>query len=160
MKLTEDEKLELIIRRMQTDASVDAPAASLKYAKDIFRTRSTESSSLLKRIVGVLTADLAGGRPAFGERSTSSSTVRQALFTAEDNAVDFRISKSGELCDLRGQVLGEGFDNADVIVRSGEREFRATSNDDGEFAVDAIPVNSASIEITGPESTIVVQLDL
>lgn len=160
MKLTDDEKLELIIRRMQNDASVDAPPASQKYAKDIFRTRTVGSPGVLKRLVAVLTADLAGGRPAFGERSTSASTVRQVLFTAEDNAVDLRITKNGEHRDLRGQVLGEGFDNAGVIVRSGDREFAASIDDDGEFRLDALPASSASIEINGPRSTIMIEVDL
>lgn len=160
MKLTEEEKLDLIIRRMQTDDSVDAPAELQKYAKDLFRARLVEAPGLLKRIVAVLTADLTAGRPAFGERSASASAARQMLFTADDNALDLRITETGDERSLRGQVLGEGFDNARVTVESNGATFEGSTDDDGEFEIDGVPAGHASLAISNWDTEIVVRLDI
>jgi hypothetical protein len=102
---------------MQTDTAVDAPTELTKAAKSFFRTRVVEPTpSLIQRIAAVLTVDLAPGRAAFGERSAAGAQARQMLFDAGDNAVDLRVTKTEKGFDLRGQILGEGFDKGSVEI--------------------------------------------
>lgn len=126
-----DELTDKIIRLMQTDDSMDAPADSIKWAKNIFRTRAAAEpkKSLVQKILAVLQVDLSGAQPAFGERSATLSQTRQMLFQAGDNAVDLRISEGENGFELHGQILGEGF--AGCVVKFGDLETRA--NQQSEF---------------------------
>ena len=57
-----EQKLEHIIRRMQADTSIDAPADALKYVSDLFRTRAAEPKpTLVQRLVAALKVDLVLG---------------------------------------------------------------------------------------------------
>jgi len=121
---------------MQTDDSVNAPADSVKWAKNIFRTRAAEpKKSLVQKVLAVLQMDLSGAQPVFGERSASASQTRQMLFQAGDNSIDLRISKSEKGSFVRGQILGEGF--AGGIARLGD--FQAEANELSEFKFTEIP---------------------
>jgi hypothetical protein len=131
-----DELINKIIHLMQTDDSVDAPADSVKWAKNIFRTRAIEpKKSLVQKILGVLQMDLSGAQPAFGERSASVSPTRQMLFQAGDHSVDLRISKGENGLLVQGQILGEGF--ADAVAKLGG--FQAATNELSEFKFTEIP---------------------
>src|SRR5829696_5998646 len=89
-----DELINKIIHLMQRDESADAPADSIKWAKNIFRTRQAEpKKSLVQKIIAVLQMDLSGAQAAFGERSATLSQTRQMLFQGGDNAIDLRISE-------------------------------------------------------------------
>ena len=113
-----DELINKIIHLMQTDDSADAPADSVKWAKNIFRTRAAEpKKSLVQKVLAVLQMDLSGAQPAFGERSASASQTRQMLFQAGDNSIDLRISKSEKGLLVQGQILGEGFAGASARAR-------------------------------------------
>jgi hypothetical protein len=134
MNNSRDENLKRIIHLMQTDGSVDAPADAIKWSKDIFRTRAAERKpTVAETVLAVLKMDLAPGKAVFGERS-GTAEARQMLFEAGPNAVDLRISASEEGFVVRGQVLGEGFENCDVSL--GDRAERA--NDRSEFVFKAI----------------------
>lgn len=134
-----DELTDKIIRLMQADDSMDAPADSIKWAKNIFRARvaaETEpGKSLVQKILAVLQMDLSGAQPAFGERSATLSQTRQMLFQAGDNAVDLRISEDENGFELRGQILGEGF--AGCVARLGD--FEARVNELSEFKFTDVP---------------------
>lgn len=149
-----ERKLQYIAHLMETDDSVDAPADSIKWAKNLFRTRVGQPS-LLKRIVAVLTADLAGGRPAFGERSASAAAPRQMLFTAGEYAIDLRITGSKKKFDIRGQVLGKELGDATVGLEG--TGFRSSLGENGEFKLSGIPGGKYSLVIKAVDLELVAE---
>jgi hypothetical protein len=93
--------------------------------------------------------EIAPNRPAFGERSASTSTTRQILYRAESNAVDIRIEKAKKGLNIRGQVLGEGFDKASTRLSDDFRTFEAVANESSEFRFDNIPAGRYELTIGG-----------
>ncbi|HUF05650.1 MAG TPA: hypothetical protein VMM38_15930 [Aridibacter sp.] len=138
MSETRDKNIERIIRLMQTDDSTDAPLEAVKWSKNIFRTRKKQPSAL-QRIKAVLKIDLAPGKAVFGERS-GAAEARQMLFEAGEFGIDLRVSASEGAFEVRGQVLGEGFENQEVrlgdhVTRSNELcEFRFNGIEPGTYA--------------------------
>ncbi|HEX8250508.1 MAG TPA: hypothetical protein VF599_20200 [Pyrinomonadaceae bacterium] len=131
-----DELINKIIHLMQTDDSADAPADSVKWAKNIFRTRAAEpKTSLAQKILAVLQIDLSGAQAAFGERSATLSQTRQMFFQAGDNAVDLRISEDENGFQMHGQILGDGFSNCTVMLG----DFQAKASELSEFKFTDIP---------------------
>lgn len=142
---------------MQTDMSVDAPADTLRYAKNLFRTRAAvPAPSAIKRLLAVLRMDLAPNRAAFGERSASGSQARQLLYDAGDNAVDLRITSTDEGFDIRGQILGETSENAEAEIR-GEASGTAAVDAMGEFKLTGLPAGKYDLTISGPETEILIE---
>lgn len=156
--MNEEQKIEHILRRMQADRSVDAPADAILYAKNLFRTRSAEPNrSFIRRMAAVLTADLAPGTLAFGERSATSGQARQMLFESGENAIDVRIVDRGVFVDLRGQVLGPAFENAEVELKSGETHLVNRTDELGSFAFAAVPRGECTLSIRSGESEIFIE---
>ena len=113
--------LEKIIHLMQTDDSKDAPSDAIKWSKNLFKTRVSEpKAGVIDRVVAVLREELTPGTAAFGERSGSAGAGRQMLFEAGDVTIDLRITPGDSGFDLRGQLLGEGVENAGVVLGSVE----------------------------------------
>ena len=139
-----------IVELMQRDDSVDAPADSIRWASNLFRTRAAEPKrTLVTRLVGALQMEIAPNKPAFGERSASTSQVRQMLFRAGDNAIDIRIEPQAKDFGIRGQVLGEGFGGASARLFNESRIFETTSNQMSEFAFDKVPAGEYELIIHG-----------
>ena len=137
---------------MRQDDSVDAPADSIRWASNLFRTRAVGSkTSFVKKLAAVLQMDLAPNKPAFGERSTSASAVRQMLYRAGDNAVDIRIEKSKKGFAIRGQILGDGFANAAVRLADDIRSFDSTASETSEFQFNDVPGGAYELTIRGSE---------
>lgn len=158
MKLNEQENLDLIVRRMQSDNSVDAPTDVITYAKNLNRVRAAEpKTSVIRRVLAVIKADLAPGVAAFGERSTGEGKARQMLFDAGENAIDIRLkrSKSGFL--LHGQVLGFGYENGEAEL--GGEGFSSTVKigSESEFLFDGIPEGEYSLVIRGGAEEIAIE---
>ena len=131
-----DELINKIIRLMQTDDSANAPADSVKWAKNIFRTRAAEpKKSLVQKIIAVLQMDLSGAQPAFGERSATLSQTRQMLFQAGENAIDLRITEDENGFEVQGQIIGEGFSNGTAKLG----DFQAKANQLSEFKFTNVP---------------------
>jgi len=160
MNSTEEQRLEHIIRRMQSDTAVDAPADSISYAKNLFRSRMTEpAKSVFERIMAVLSLDLAPDRAAFGERSTGEGQARQLLFNAGENAVDLRLKATDHGYEIRGQILGTGFENGTIdIVRSDSLSFTAAASDTSEFKATDIPAGEYALTVRGSEREIFIPL--
>jgi len=150
MTRSKEENLDRIIRLMQTDDSVDAPADSLKWSKDLFRTRAVKPG-LIRRITAVLKADLAPGRTVFGERSAPGG-ARQMFFEAEGRAIDLRIARRREAFEVRGQVLGEDFGHCRVNLGS----HTVTADDQGEFMLTGLSEGSYTLTISNGELELVV----
>ena len=151
-----EKNLQNIIELMRRDDSVDAPADSVRWASNLFRTRAVESKpSFVKKLAAVFQMEIAPNKPAFGERSSATSTVRQILYSAGDNAIDIRIEKTKRGFTVRGQILGSGFAEARVRMADDNNTFEAPVDDAGEFRLENIPagtyevaIHNAEIEIT------------
>lgn len=102
---------------MQTDRSEDAPSDAIQWSQNLFRTRTVEQKpGIFERIVGVLNQELKPGLSVSGERSASTGQSRQMLFQAGDNSVDLRVTKKGDKFEVRGQILGDGCENASISL--------------------------------------------
>ena len=150
MNSNDDKRASKIIELMRTDDSVDAPQDSIKFAKDLFRTRVTASQpSLIKRIVAAISLDLSPGKTALAERSAGTAKARQMLFDAENNSIDVRISGKGKRFDLQGQILGEGFEGGTVTLSAtGIKEERSVG-ELGDFGFERLPAGTYEITIRG-----------
>jgi hypothetical protein len=148
--MSTQKNIQKIIELMQRDDSVDAPADSIRWASNLFRTRAAETKpSLVKKLIAVLQMEIAPDKPAFGERSASTSMARQILYRADENAVDLRIEKVKKGYTIRGQVLGDGFAGAKATLSDDGRSFEATADKSSEFRFDNIPVGSYQLTIHG-----------
>lgn len=156
MKDPEEKLHEHIIQRMQSDSSVDAPADALHYVKNLYRTMVAKPS-LLKRMIAVLNMDLAPNQPAFGERSGSDSQVRQMLFDADEYAIDMRIKEAVNAFNLRGQVLGYGFENGVVELTDAAGSIVERLDEFSEFTLSNIASGEYSLVIRGTGSEIFVE---
>lgn len=150
-----DEKLiNEIVRLMERDESIDAPQDSLKWAKNLFRSRVVEpKQTLVQKVLAVLQMDLSPNKAAFGERSAAGSQARQMLFEAGEIMIDLRISDSDENCSVRGQILADNFANA--LVRIGGFETKA--NELGEFILKSVPRGNYELTVRTPETEIVIE---
>lgn len=148
--MSTEKNLKNILDLMQRDDSVDAPADSIRWASNLFRTRATEpKQSLVKKISAILQMDLAPGKAAFGERSASASKVRQMLFRAEDNAIDIRVEPEKKGFTIRGQVLGTGFENASVMLSDEVKTLEARASETSEFQFDNVTAGRYELVIRG-----------
>jgi len=150
--------LEHIVGRMQADRSSDAPADLLRYARNIFKTRAAEPKlSVFERVLAVVKMDLAPNRAAFGERSAAGAQARQMLFDTGDNAVDLRITSSDAAFELRGQVLGGGFDGGEAVLAGEAFETTAAIDEASGFRLDGVPAGKYSLVLRGGGREIVIE---
>jgi hypothetical protein len=155
MNNSKNKGIEEIVRLMESDESVDAPADAIHWVRNLYKTRVFESKqSIVQKLVAALTIDLAPGKAAFGERSAAESTGRQLFFEAGDNGVDIRVSKSGKQIRLRGQILGPGFDSGRVAISSNRFKKAYQLNELGEFETDDIPAGKYSMTFSSSEKEI------
>ena len=158
MNSTEENLLGHIVRRMQADRSIDAPADSRKYAKDLYRTRHTQRDvSRIKKFIAVLTADLAPGRAAFGERSAAGAQARQMLFEAGENAVDLRLTRTAQGFDVRGQVFGPGAESGEVQIKGEKFSNTTMLNDMSGFLMAGVPAGSYELTVSLANCNITVE---
>ena len=139
--MSTDKNLQEIINLMQRDDSVDAPVDSVRWASNLFRTRSIKKpkKSILKQLVAVLQMEIAPNKPAFGERSAATASVRQVLYRAGDNAIDLRIESGEKGFNVTGQILGPDFAGSTVALFEDAKSFETVANDTGEFRFANIP---------------------
>jgi len=150
----EENLMNKIVHLMQTDKSVDAPQDSIKWAKNIFRSRIAEpKKSLVQRVLAVLQMDIAPNKAVFGERSGSASQVRQMLFEAGENSIDLRVTETENGFDVRGQILGEGFANA--TIKFGDNETK--TNELSEFSFTNIEGGNYDLTLKNDETEIVIE---
>ena len=148
--MSTENNIQNILELMRRDDSVDAPVDSIRWASNLFRTRAAEpETSFVKRLVAVFQMEIAPNKPALGERSASASATRQMLYRAEDNAVDIRIEKATKGLTVRGQILGEGFENASVRLFDDNHTFEATANETSEFRFDSVPAGQYELTMRG-----------
>ncbi len=145
-----------IIDLMLGDDSVDAPTDSIRWASNLFRSRAAEPKrTLVQKLAAILQMEIAPNKPAFGERSASTSQARQLLYRAGSHAIDIRIESKKKAFDLRGQILGDGFAGASLKLFNDSRAFDTQANENSEFAFENVPsdrydlvINADGVEIT------------
>jgi len=154
---TPDQRIEHILQRMLADRSTDAPADAIKWAKDHFRTRVVEQpAGLLQRIKAAITVNIAPGELAFGERSAGTGQARQMLFEAGENAIDLRITAVGDKLEIRGQILGVGFENAKIVL-SGETNYTANADEMATFTFKGVAAGDYGLTVSGTTAEIVIE---
>ncbi len=158
MKNTEENRLEHIARRMEQDKSEDAPADSIRYAMNLFRTRAAEpKASVIQRVLAVMSVDLAPNRAAFGERSTGTQGVRQMLFEAGENSIDLRFEKNGAKFTLTGQILGTGFESAVIEITNATSSYTGQTNAMSEFKIENVAMGTYILALTGKDKALVIE---
>lgn len=155
MRLSNEKQLDLILRRMASDDSVDAPADALQYAKNLFLVREPEPS-LLRRVLAVLQMDLAAGEPAFGERSTGNAKARQMLFNSDEHAIDLRIKPDGGAFSIHGQIVGEGFENGTATISGDHFETVIEIDIHSQFRFGNLVAGTYSLTFRGSETEIAI----
>lgn len=136
-----------ILELARTDRSVDAPEFARKYARNLFVSRATQPApSMIRRIIATLTAELAPGELAFGERSAAASQERQLLFQADEIAIDVRVSKSSDGVSIRGIVLGTAGTPVEAVL-TGKVERRTPIDELGMFAFESVAHGEVEVAI-------------
>lgn len=160
--MSSETKVEKIVELMRTDDSVDAPADSLKWARNLIRTQALEpKKTLLRKIVAILKIDILPQNAVFGERSASVSQTRQLFFQAGDNGIDLRISKDSKGLRIQGQIVGTGFEHSSVSLSRGNTSFATVAGDVADFQLRDLPSGSYLFRAEGTGSEIVIeQLEL
>lgn len=154
---TSDQRIEHILRRMLADRSTDAPSDSIKWAKNFYRTRPMEQpAGIMQRIIAVVTANIAPGQLAFGERSSGAGQARQMLFEAGENAIDLRITESSGKFDVKGQILGNGFERSHITL-AGDAAFTTETDESATFAIAGLPAGQYTLTIRGEAVELVVE---
>jgi hypothetical protein len=157
MSENNDRTIEKIIDLMQRDESIDAPADSIQWAKNLFRARIKEpKKSLSQKVLAVLQMDLSPNKAVFGERSASSA-VRQMLFEAGENSIDLRISKTKKGLNLHGQILGAGFANCTIRIVGEASSPETHANELSEFNFVEIPSGKYDLTLQSNENEIVIE---
>lgn len=143
---------------MECDNSIDAPADSIKWAKNLFLTKAIEPrNSVVQKIMAVLRMDIEPNKLVFGERSATASQERQMLFTAGEIGIDLRIKESNGVLEIRGQILAEGYEGAQIGISNKDMSFESSVNDLGEFRFGEIPNGVYDLSISTAETEIAVE---
>jgi hypothetical protein len=108
-------------------------------------------------MIAVIKMDLAPNRAAFGERSAATGQMRQMLFESGNNAVDLRITKSGKGFEISGQVLGGGFEKAEIEISSSEKSITTNLDNVSEFKLSNVPAGEYCLAIRSRSSEIFVE---
>lgn len=141
------QNLRRVIGLMKSDTSEDAPRDVLMAALRIFTPSRTAT---LPRIIAVLTFDSRAAGPAFGMRSIHTAS-RQLLFTAQETALDLRVSVENEECSLAGQIIRDNCAGAQVELSGATGTVTTELNDLCEFSFPVIPVGTYSLRVRMPD---------
>jgi hypothetical protein len=159
---SKDQIAERIIQLMQRDDSADAPGDSIRWAKNIFRSRVSEpKASLVQKVLAVLQMDISPNKAAFGERSGTGGQARQMLFDAGENSIDLRIKETDGAWEIHGQILGTGFAGGTVKLFNNNTSHKASASEMSEFKLAGVAPGVYSFAVTSGEKELVIEgLDL
>ena len=140
-------KLEGVINLMRTDKAEDAPRDLVSYAINLFHGHTApEKASLVRRMVAALSFDSFQTSPAYAVRSGHTAT-RQLFYSAEGCDLDLRITPSGEVWNVSGQVLGKDCAGGHVEMEGASSVAKADLNDQCEFALTAVPAGGYQLRL-------------
>jgi hypothetical protein len=154
--MNDDNMINKIVYLMETDNSADAPADSVKWVKNIFKTRAAQPQrSFVQRLIGVLQMDLAPNKAIYGERSESAA-ARQMLFAAGENSVDLRIAGDGANFKVTGQILGDGFGGGRITIQSNENSLETRAGELSEFRFEKVVKGTYRLTATSTFKEIII----
>ena len=146
-------QIERLFGLLQSDTTVDPPAAVINRAVRIFRPRQAEvTPPLLQRIVAALQFDSLQLAPSMGLRS-GAGTPRQLLFSAGDYDLDLRLTPHQDAWLLSGQILGEEIAAGQVVLQGAKVGVQAPLLAPGEFVLPPVPKGDYTlvVQMTGYE---------
>jgi len=147
-------QLEIIrqtIGLMRSDATEDAPAELVQYARNVFRRHvASGKPSLLTLIIASLTFDSLTMAPAFGLRSQATAG-RQLIYSAEAADIDVRVLPENQEWQIAGQVLGSSCTGGDVNLESDSFSASVALNELCEFSFSTVPHGVYKLSVRLPE---------
>lgn len=152
-----DEKnIEKIINLMLSDDSIDASSRDVEWAKNLSRSWGLNSTpSLIRRIMAVLAQELSVDQPVFGERSASPAAARQMLFTADEYAIDLRLTSSTKGENIHGQILGGQCEGAQVKLYNDVFSHETVIDEADEFRIDNLPNGTYTLVLSSDKVEII-----
>lgn len=75
-------------------------------------------------------------------------------YDSGDNAVDIRITLSGKGFDLRGQILGDGFENGEAELTGEQLSTKSKTGEMSEFAFTGVAAGEHKLAIRSGDSEI------
>ena len=144
--------LQKVVDLMQTDEAEDAPAEIVSSAINLFHSpAATHKPSLRQRIVAAISFDSLQMSPAYGVRSGDRVSIRQMLFNAGECDLDLRLTQSGEMWNVSGQVLGQECASGQVELVSDSSQTQVELNDQCEFTIADVPAGSYQLRLHLPD---------
>lgn len=141
------QSLRQLIVLMKSDTAKDVPRDVLMSALTIF---PAARPARLPRIVAILTFDSRAAGPAFGMRSIHTAS-RQLLYTAQETALDLRVTVENEECNLAGQVIRDNCAGAQIELSGATGTVTTELNELCEFSFPAIPSGTYALRIRMPD---------
>jgi hypothetical protein len=141
------QNLRRLILLMNSDTAEDVPRDVLRSVLSVF-TPATPAP--LPRIIAVLTFDSRAAGPAFGMRSIRTAS-RQLLYTAQETAVDLRVTVENEECSLAGQIIRDNCAGAQIELSGVTGTVTTELNELCEFSFPAIPLGMYSLRVRMPD---------
>jgi len=148
-----------VIGLMRADTADDPPAQVVNLAVGLFRTRrAPEPIAARRRLLTALRFDSWRTLPQAGMRGGTRSE-RHLLFNAEGFDVDVRITRSGEVWTISGQVLGPE-QGGQVELHGASGTLQCALTELSEFKLSPVPpdiyrlivqLSSVEVEISGLE---------
>jgi hypothetical protein len=141
------QNLRRLILLMKSDTAEDVPRDVLRSVLSVF-TPATPAP--LPRIIAVLTFDSRAAGPAFGMRSIRTAS-RQLLYTAQETALDLRVTVENEECSLAGQIIRDNCAGAQIELSGVTGTVTTELNELCEFSFSAIPLGMYSLRVRMPD---------
>ena len=141
------QNLRRLIVLMKSDTAEDAPRDVLMSALRIF---TPAMRAPLPRIIAILTFDSRAAGPAFGLRSIHTAS-RQLLYTAQETALDLRVTVENEECSLAGQIIRGNCAGALIELSGATGTVTTELNELCEFSFPAIPLGTYSLRVRMPD---------
>jgi hypothetical protein len=141
------QNLRRLILLMKSDTAEDVPRDVLRSVLSVF-TPATPAP--LPRIIAVLTFDSRAAGPAFGMRSIRTAS-RQLLYTAQETAVDLRVTVENGESSLAGQIIKDNCAGAQIELSGVTGTVTTELNELCEFSFPAIPLGMYSLRVRMPD---------
>jgi hypothetical protein len=151
-------KLEKIVDLMERDDSTDAPADSVKWAKNLFIQHAAASEpSMIRRLIATLQASLSPETGLAGERSAGPAAERQMLFTVDDIGVHINVAEAKNTVSIRGQMLSESFAIGTARLNGEIGTITQPITDPGEFRFERVPKGAYSLTLRAGDTEVVIE---
>lgn len=141
------DRLSQIIGLMRADTAEDAPRDVAAHALSIFpKRRAAAHTSVVRRIMAVLSFDSMELSGAAGVRSGQAAGARQILYSAGEKDLDMRITPHHGAWVIAGQVLGECAGGR-IELQGAAGQATVALNDLCEFALPPVPAGSYTLRL-------------